>query len=211
MWDHHAYLLLGNRQKWVNQLRSDLPGVEWIPQIIENFGINESRQIRQWQQVGGRYFMLSFQTITPEAQNALLKTLEEPAAGNRLFLITESLVNLLPTLLSRLQILTLNTLTINQPVEIWTKKFLASDYESRLQQITDLLQTETETGNAKSRVLSVVNALEKRFHAECLKIPTLANSPAALESLVTARSYLHDQAALPKLILEHLALTLPLI
>lgn len=44
-------------------------------------------------------------TMTPSAQNRLLKTLEEPASGVTLFLITTNFNRMLPTILSRCQTL----------------------------------------------------------------------------------------------------------
>ncbi|HWY79242.1 MAG TPA: hypothetical protein VNW29_02700 [Candidatus Sulfotelmatobacter sp.] len=45
--------------------------------------------------------------LTPEAQNALLKVLEEPPANTYIFLCTETTEALLPTILSRCQIIQL--------------------------------------------------------------------------------------------------------
>jgi replication-associated recombination protein RarA len=47
------------------------------------------------------------QLLTPEAQNALLKVLEEPPANTYIFLGTETKETLLPTILSRCQIIKL--------------------------------------------------------------------------------------------------------
>ncbi len=47
------------------------------------------------------------QLLTPEAQNALLKILEEPPANTFIFLGTETRESLLPTILSRCQIIEL--------------------------------------------------------------------------------------------------------
>jgi len=44
-------------------------------------------------------------TMTPSAQNRLLKTLEEPASGVKLFLITTNFNRMLPTIMSRCQTL----------------------------------------------------------------------------------------------------------
>lgn len=49
-------------------------------------------------------------TMTPSAQNRLLKTLEEPASGTMLFLITTNCNRMLPTIMSRCQTLRFQTL-----------------------------------------------------------------------------------------------------
>lgn len=50
--------------------------------------------------------ILESEKLTLEAQNALLKTLEEPLDSTSINLVTKSLDNLLPTILSRCQIIT---------------------------------------------------------------------------------------------------------
>ncbi len=56
--------------------------------------------------------LLNFQEATPNAQNALLKTLEEAPPKVILLLITDSVENLLPTIVSRCEILRLRPMTI---------------------------------------------------------------------------------------------------
>ncbi len=62
---------------------------------------------------GGARAVLIAKRITPEAQNALLKTLEEPPMGTVFFVTAAGQSQLLPTVLSRLQILRLTPLPID--------------------------------------------------------------------------------------------------
>lgn len=48
------------------------------------------------------------ETLTPEAQNALLKTLEEPPPKTRIILHVQNSMTLLPTIISRCQVIQLN-------------------------------------------------------------------------------------------------------
>lgn len=50
-------------------------------------------------------------TISPAASNALLKTLEEPA-NNTVFLLTSNVLKILPTIMSRCQVLNCNRLSV---------------------------------------------------------------------------------------------------
>ncbi len=74
----------------------------------KEFGINEVRAIRQLvvtQPSSQRVIVLqSFDTASLEAQNALLKTLEEKVANNQFILTGENVENVLPTILSRSQV-----------------------------------------------------------------------------------------------------------
>ena len=58
--------------------------------------------------------LLNFQEATPNAQNALLKTLEEAPPKVILFITADSVENLLPTIVSRCEILRLRPLSIDQ-------------------------------------------------------------------------------------------------
>ena len=205
IWSHHAYLLLGERQLWLAELGPDLP-TDRREQQIANYGIDEARTLRAWQQTRAgerRAFIVSFQTMTPEAQNALLKTLEEPGVGNYFFLITNSAQALLPTLVSRLQVRERDQTkrAFNQAWVDWSREFLAASYEERLGLVTKLLQSE-ET-SAKAQGIQAVQALTQTL-SECQP-----RDQAALGSLLWADNYVHDSATLPKMILEHLALVLP--
>ncbi|MBI3944501.1 MAG: DNA polymerase III subunit delta' [Armatimonadetes bacterium] len=53
------------------------------------------------------YIILAAQAMTEESANCILKTLEEPPPGVTLILVTESLSQLLPTIVSRCQLLRL--------------------------------------------------------------------------------------------------------
>jgi DNA polymerase-3 subunit delta' len=71
-----------------------------------------------------------------EAANALLKTLEEPPKNSILILITDQEKMLLPTLISRLQKISLKTLTANQVQQELERKGLNSNQAEVLAQIT---------------------------------------------------------------------------
>jgi DNA polymerase-3 subunit delta' len=58
--------------------------------------------------------LLNFQEATPNAQNALLKTLEEAPSKVILIITADSVENLLPTIVSRCEILRLRPLSIQQ-------------------------------------------------------------------------------------------------
>ena len=57
------------------------------------------------------YILLSAENMTVQAQNALLKILEEPPAQAMFLLTAENRTMLLPTILSRVQVLRLESLT----------------------------------------------------------------------------------------------------
>lgn len=59
---------------------------------------------------GGRRAVCIYDPMTPQAQNALLKTLEEPPEGTAFFITALSTASLLPTVVSRLRVIQLGAL-----------------------------------------------------------------------------------------------------
>src|SRR3989344_1796139 len=82
---------------------------------VGNFGIDEARELSAkaaMRPIAGerRYFIISVDAITPEAQNALLKTLEEPPAGAVFIFIHPAPETLLATVRSRAQIMRMDAI-----------------------------------------------------------------------------------------------------
>lgn len=72
-------------------------------------------------------------TMTPEAANSLLKTLEEPPENNLLILTAESSRELLPTIVSRCQVMTFYGLLANECIQVIQRQNPALERnESRL-------------------------------------------------------------------------------
>jgi len=70
-----------------------------------------------------KYLIISARAFTVEAQNALLKILEEPPRNIEIIIVTESKSVLLPTVRSRLQIMMEHHTTVHDKVEIELLKF----------------------------------------------------------------------------------------
>lgn len=115
-----AYLLVGQTGELWSEVKKSLHayfGAEFFnsanPDFLLvdsiNFSIDHSRQVKEYQNLKpvkfpAKIIVLKFSTITIEAQNALLKTLEEPAPLTYFFILTAEIGHLLPTILSRCQI-----------------------------------------------------------------------------------------------------------
>ena len=119
---HHANLLVGTPEEAEFYLRSlcgDL-GIEFPnnPDFFilkaETFGIDEARELRVWStrkavtlartgQASSKIFLIMPARLTLEAQNALLKTFEEPFSNTYFFLSVREESLITPTLCSRMQ------------------------------------------------------------------------------------------------------------
>ncbi len=79
--------------------------------------------------------------LLPEAQNALLKNLEEPGVNNYLILLTSNYHTLLPTIISRCRLFQINPQNLSQKSKIITPD---SSVPKALQQVDELSLTKDE-------------------------------------------------------------------
>lgn len=217
---HHAYLVTDTTENW-SRLAGLLPSENqiesWSFGII---GINEAREIRER---GGRasdpenkkFIVIKFESITPEAQNVLLKILEEPPLGTVFILATGNPGLLLPTLLSRLEKLTLlENLETKDEKNSEDKKtaildFIRNNPETRLKYIEKLLEENED--NHKGVSLDFLNNLEQVL-ARILK-PQEASEQLifALHEIRAGREHLSHPSGASRLVLQHIALVLPVL
>ena len=193
---HHAYVIVGDQSGAIRYLEKTF-ALSAPLRHFPLFGIDESRMIKaeQSRRLGPAekaFIVLSCDTITIEAQNALLKTFEEPVPKVHLFLIIPEKQNLLPTLLSRCELVQLANVGTGQDYPD-PNKFIAASAEDRLVIITDFIN-EHEVDNSLRRA-------SQQFATALLKFKPNAELDKAV-------GYLYDRAALPRLVLGHLAMVI---
>lgn len=167
-----------------------------------HFGIDEARELRDRASMGAlgggvRAFVIVASGMTNEAQNALLKTLEEPPAGSAFFIIVQSPETLLPTLRSRMQTLVLAGAETAGLVD--AKSFLAAVPAKRLDLLKPLLERGDDDRRDIGGIIAFLSSLER----------ALAAHPEGLQSVYRARKYMSDKGALVKPLLEQVALLVP--
>lgn len=214
---HHAYVIEGGEDTQIELLQyiKDVLGIETRgnPDVHirehDVFGIDDGRAIQTLESMKAvvsdkKIFILRINSITHEAQNALLKTFEEPRKGTHFFIIIPSAENLLKTLLSRVHVI----LKKEKETSLLAKQFLSSHPAERLALISDIIESKD-----KQRALGLVNGLEMELYANSnFKSPAGAISSQdeiAFEALSSTRSYLRDRSPSVKILLEHLSVTLP--
>jgi hypothetical protein len=237
LFPQHAYLLVGDRESWREILKIELkkflklenltssPDIWW--QNYESFGIKEAhalieREVRHGFGGQGRFFILEISSITPEAQNALLKTFEEPAPDAHFFIIARTAEIFLPTLRSRLVELRGESSQFGGTEEVVlcvTKsdfgradKFLRMDYPDRLNFIQkEFLPARSgkKKDAGKSEIIDFVIELEKTLWAKIKMSKITKDQELALHELEKCQRYLQNPRSSNRLILEHLALILP--
>jgi DNA polymerase-3 subunit delta' len=168
-----------------------------------SFGVDEAREIATKASSraiasASRIFVIVTPGMTGEAQNALLKTLEEPSGGARFFIVVPSPLSLLPTLRSRAQILELERGSGRALVD--APAFLKAKPEIRLEMLKPLLEKNEDDKKDLSGIISFLSSLERELSND--KKPDLAR----LSSVYRARKYVADKGSLTKALLEQVAL-----
>lgn len=218
---HHAYVIEGGKDtkekvlQYIEGLGIEVKGNPDVHVREFNvFGIDDGRAIQTLESrkavvADKKIFILRINSITREAQNALLKTLEEPTEGAHFFLLVPSSNMLLGTLLSRVQVVKMGeSAGDTSRSSIFIKQFLSSTGAERLALIADIIETKD-----KQEALSLVNGLELELYEQSNLGKYISGEDSipteAFESLQSVRSYLNDRSSSVKILLEHLSVTLP--
>jgi hypothetical protein len=213
----HTYIIDGEEEE-IEKLLAYLEneGVTTIgnPGVIverhEQFGILESRAFKEKCSLISlgehTFYILATNSLTHEAEQSLLKLLEEPIKGLHFFLVTPYADQLLDTLRSRAQIIP--RITKKEKETYFLKKSIVS----RLGELRILLkakETDEESVSLTSKkALALVESMEQELAHEMSAKKSYHLAPY-LNELLLLKRYLHTRGASTKMILEHLALTLP--
>ncbi len=215
--DHHAYVIAGSRdtlvpiflEEFENKFGIAINGNPDFSLIhFESFGIDESRKIKEMQSmksVGSskRIFMISTSSITLQAQNAMLKMFEEPTENTHFFIILPSTSFLIDTLLSRVVVIENNFGDKGDKI-LEAKNFLKITHPERLKMIEKFLKVYKDNKEGKS----VVNYFFGEI--EVLLAKDMKKNINALEEVLQIKKYIFDTSSSLKILLETLALTLPI-
>jgi hypothetical protein len=224
---HHAHLVAGEREAVLPDILSaaeKLMGVTpmsspdfWLGEF-ETFGIGESRMLREMASTvsvsgGKRVFVVCANFFTVEAQNALLKTIEEPPADTHFFFLVSELRRIIPTLLSRFEVIAENSFEGGRGSAQSAENFLANRTKARLDIVQKLVAgyDEPETrGEAKRRIAQFLSDLEIALSRRRRDI-SASDFVFSCSQITLAKKYLGDVASAPRLLAEHIALVLPII
>lgn len=138
-----------------------------------------------------KVFLIAPEKITIEAQNALLKTFEEPIADTHFFLVVRDEHVVIPTLRSRLHLVRLEA-EAGELKE--AQKFLKLSVKDRLAFVKRFVDKELNLSAFLDELL-----LELRGRDDSL---------SALEQVYKMRLVSDDRGTSPRMILEHLSLVL---
>ena len=172
------------------------------------FGVDDARALRErasLRPVGDRrVFVIVAPDMNHNAQNALLKMLEEPPADAMFFFVVPAPETLLATFRSRAQMLVLDH-SGDAEHSIDAKTFLAAPSQKRLDMLKPLLEKDEDDKRDIGSVLTFLSSVERKIASSASGIP----KRDALKAVYLARKYMGDKGALVKALLEQAALLIP--
>ncbi len=214
---HHAYCLIGGdamREELLTLLKKDheitpTANADFFDRKYQNFTIDDAREVKSRAETrptragGKKIFILMTNEITVEAQNALLKLLEEPNEQSHFFLIIPSAHLLLPTVRSRVQAIGSTDKKGSSDDEVLkaARNFIDSAPQRRLDLVKSLMDDIAKEKKTKQSAIDFLDALQESIHEKGVK-----KNVKALESVLLAGRYTNDRAPSLKMLLEYVAL-----
>lgn len=216
--NHHAYLIQGGvelagrlGEEIGKKLKIEPRGnPDFFLRKYETLTIDEARALKELHDTrpihasGKKIFILAMNGMTSEAQNALLKLLEEPHDYAQFFFIVPSLHIVLPTVKSRMQIISGASLPDQNDMNEEAGKFIQSKKGKRLEIIKKLLEDVEKEKREKAEVMDFLNAVEARLHEKGVGRENIK----VFEALSLVRTYMNDRAPSLKMLLEYAALNI---
>ena len=168
-----------------------------------SFGVDDARELASRASSRAlsatrRTFVIVTPGMTSDAQNALLKTLEEPSGDSLFFIVVPSPLMLLPTLRSRAQTLSLgigkNDLLVDPAA------FLKASAATRLDMLKPLLDKDEDDKRDLTASIMFLSGLEEELSHD------VGKNHEGLEAVYRARKFIGDKGSLTKALLEQIAL-----
>jgi len=205
---HHAVLIEGSGECAKNRALLHVTDIHRIeitgnPDVHilehEKFTIDEARILKEraYRTPLGekQVFVLISETILREAQNALLKLLEEPAPNTYFVIAVPSKHDLLVTVQSRLNVL--ESAGSDAYEEMPVKDFITASIGDRKHMIKDIVK---EKDRKRARLF--LRELETLLHSDIQK------NAQSLREVALAQKYISDKSSSVKMLLEHVCVTI---
>lgn len=224
--NHHAFVYVGSGDEATLSvkifLKKELSAtsdelIDATTLTYEQLTVKDARDISALIGYGSRaqarqVYILTASRILPEAQNALLKVLEEPPTDVVIVLVVPVLSQLLKTVLSRVSVID-DSFDKADDFHAYTKEFLDANNATK-QKLLDLLVKDARSDNEEKKerarteareLLSDLQILAHRKYQEKKDTEMLE----FLKDVQVALPLLYDKGASYKTIFEHLKLVLP--
>jgi len=159
---------------------------------------------------GKKICVIATSFINREAEQALLKILEEPSENTHIFIIMPNISLLIDTIISRTQVVKLGQ-NISKEKRNLAIKFIKSNPKGRLETISQIIKENKDEDNSsvlRGYVVSFINEVEKVLYEEWKKNRMNRKLQLSLKEIEKNRDFLNIPGSSVKMILEHLALVI---
>lgn len=212
----HAYIVEGEADPAVAAICSFCEGAlgcavagnpDFVVERFDTMGVADAVALRDRQSMvtagaGRQIIVASFRNATRDAQNALLKVLEEPSARTHFFLVVPYAGLLLPTVRSRAALIRRGGSTDESLALPWLKA-AAGKRIALAEKFAKDIRDEKKT---RADGLALLDALER---ALAPKISADPRAASAARTLLAVKHRWNHHGSSPKLLLESVALALP--
>lgn len=216
---HHAYVIEGTHESVVPLLVSAIErnldivargNPDFMVTRHDSFSITDARALKNVQTRASwsgarKIYVISALSFPHEAQNALLKTFEEPTEGTHFFIILPRAEILLPTLLSRVLVVEDKKAVANSDASLFVDKFLAATLENRFVMIKKLAEKKDRDTVDRELFRRVLDQMEQALYTRS-KVKGEEPSLNIFSEIHKAKSYLATRGSSPKMLLEHIAM-----
>jgi DNA polymerase III delta prime subunit len=218
---YHSYVVEGEPKETANVIlrfledRGDIErkSPDTLLQIYESLTIDDALLIKGWHSQlgitnGKKVCVIAAKFINREAEQTLLKIIEEPAKGTHFFIVVPDASLLLDTIISRTHIVKIEQ-SRDKDLEKLVGDFMKMEPKERIEKITEMIKEnkdEESSGRLRSFATNFINEIEKVIHLKFKKDTNDKNTIFILEELQKSRGYLSTPGASVKIILENIAL-----
>lgn len=205
---HNAIVFEGGLTEGVQHIREHIQTVHKIPllgnpdfEIREHktFTIADARSLKERANQAPlsdiQVFVITAETFLREAQNALLKLLEEPSHHTYFYILLPSVRDLLPTVRSRLAYG--GTVSETHTYTEHAQKYLHASKKEQLALLEPIIKKK-DRGEARK----FLQALEAVTHTNGVQ-----KNASLLQEIYFVRTYLTDRSSSLKMLLEHLVVS----
>lgn len=210
---HHAYTLHGDieatrealfhtlEEEWNIRTKANPDVVYEYTETLAVDSVHRFSERAHRKELNSRtVLIIAFTFAGREAQNALLKLLEEPPAQTAIFLIVSDIGVLLPTVRSR----TTELAGISGTTNTDANAFLRVGAAERIEQCADIISNKD-----KQAAAALFDSLESTIYAKYTDRLKEPEWQRGISALLQARMYLADRSPSVKMLVEHVAVTLP--
>ncbi|MBI2096075.1 MAG: hypothetical protein HYT43_00340 [Candidatus Taylorbacteria bacterium] len=210
---HHAYLAEGNLEANLETILSVLEkkygiGRTGNPDLFVErsaaLTVDEARELRSRAYTKPvtqkKIFILAFEAITREAENALLKLFEEPPSSSLFFILIPRGARLSGTMRSRLYLLNQAGKNVEAEDEE-ARRFCAGSPRERLEMSAGLAGRVEKGELSRQKIFDFLNSVESLLARKSM-------AAESLRALLEIKPFILDKGSSVKMILEYLAFSL---